>query len=153
MSLEPTIQSEVSQKERHKYHILTLIYGFYSTSAMYWVLTLPISTITWLQQFLFALNLVFIFIGSISLVISKKRISVVQSLSHMWLFATPWTAIHQASLSSTISWSLLKFMSIELVMLSNHLILCHCLLLLSSVFLSFRVFSNESSLCIRQPKY
>ena len=77
---------------------------------------------------------------------------VVQSLSCVHFFATPWTAACQASLSSTISWSLLKFMSIKLVMLSNHLLLCH-LLLLHSVFPSIRVFSNESALCIRWPKY
>ena len=66
---------------------------------------------------------------------------------------TPWTAACQASLSSTVSWSLLKFMSIESVMLSNHLICCHPLLLLSSVFPSIRVFSNMSALCIRWAKY
>ena len=65
----------------------------------------------------------------------------------------PWTAAHQASLSFTISWSLLKLMSTELVMPSNHLILCHPLLLLLSIFPSIRVFSNESALCIRWPKY
>ena len=68
---------------------------------------------------------------------------VVQLLSCVWLFATPWTATCQASLSFTISWSLLKFTSIESVMSSNHLILC-CLLLLPSIFPSIRVFSNES---------
>ena len=78
---------------------------------------------------------------------------VVQSLSHVWLFATPWTAACQASLSFTISWSLLRLMSIELVMPSSHLILCHPLLLLPSVFPSIMVFSNESVLCIRWPKY
>ena len=66
---------------------------------------------------------------------------------------TPWTAAHQASLSITNSWSLLKLMSIESVMPSNHLILCHPLLLLPSIFSSIRVFSNESVLCIRWPKY
>ena len=75
------------------------------------------------------------------------------SLSHVWLFVTPWTAACQASLSFTISKSLFKFMSIELVMLSNHLILCHLLLLLPSVFPSIRVFSNESALHITWPKY
>ena len=69
---------------------------------------------------------------------------VVQFLSHVWLFATPWTAARQASLSLTISQSLPKFMSIESVMLSNHLILCHSLLLLASTFPSIRVFPNES---------
>ena len=68
----------------------------------------------------------------------------VQSLSHVWVFATPWTAAHQASLSITNSWSLLKLMSIESVMPSNHLILCHSLLLPPSIFPSIRVFSNES---------
>ena len=77
----------------------------------------------------------------------------VQSLSHVWLFATPWTAACHASLSITKSWSLLKLMCIELVMPSNHLILCHPLLLLPSLFPSIRVFSNESVLHIRRPKY
>ena len=78
---------------------------------------------------------------------------LVQSLSCVWLFATPWTAARQASLSITNSRSLLKLMSIELVMPSNHLILCHPLLLSPSIFPSIRVFSNESALCIRWPKY
>ena len=77
---------------------------------------------------------------------------VVQSLSHVWLFATPWTAAYQAPLSFTISWSLLTLMTIELVMPSNHLILCRPLLL-PSIFPSIRVFSNESVLLIRWPKY
>ena len=76
-----------------------------------------------------------------------------QSLSHAHLFATPWTAACQASLPFTISRSVLRFMPIRLVMLSNHLIFCHPLLLLPSIFLSLRVFSNESALCIRWPKY
>ena len=80
-------------------------------------------------------------------------ISSVQSLSHVRLFATPWTAACQASLSITNSWSLPKLMSIESVMSSNHFILCHSLLLLPSIFPSIRVFSNESALCIRWPKY
>ena len=69
------------------------------------------------------------------------------------LFVTPWIAALQASLSFTISWSLLRFMSIESVMTFNHLILCCPLLLQSSIFPSIRVFSNESVLCIRWPKY
>ena len=81
------------------------------------------------------------------------RFIVVQSLSHVLLFVTPWTAACQAFLSFTISWSLLKLTSIELVMPSNHLILCCPLLLLPSSFPSMRVFSNESVLCIRWPKY
>ena len=80
--------------------------------------------------------------------------AVVQSLSHVWLFATPWTAAHQASLSFTLSQSLLKLMSIELVMPSKHLILCRPLLLFS-IFPRIRVFSNELALPlrIRWPKY
>ena len=78
---------------------------------------------------------------------------VLQSLSRVWPFVTPWTAAHQVSLSFTISWSLLKLMSIELMMPSNHLILCRPLLILPSVFPSIRVFSHESVLYIRWPKY
>ena len=74
-------------------------------------------------------------------------------LSHVRLFVTPWTAAHQVSLSITNSRSLLKLMSIESVMPSNHLILCRPLLLSSSIFPSVRVFSNESALSIRWPKY
>ena len=74
------------------------------------------------------------------------KFSLVQPLSHVQLFATPWTAAHQASLSFTNSWSLLKFMSIEWVRPSNHLILCHPLLLLPLIFPSIRVFSNELAL-------
>ena len=78
---------------------------------------------------------------------------VVQSLSRVRLFVTAWPAAHQASLSFTISWSLLKLMSVESVMPSYHLILCRPLLLLPLVFPSIRVFSNESALRIRWPKY
>ena len=77
----------------------------------------------------------------------------VQSLSRVWLFATPWTAARQASLSITNCWSSPKLISIESVMPSSHLILCHPLLLLPSIFPSIRVFSNESALRIRWPKY
>ena len=80
-------------------------------------------------------------------------VTVVQSLSHVWLFATPWTAAHQVSLSLTISWSLPKFMSIELVMPSNRLILCRPFLLLLSIFPSIRIFSNELAVPIRWSKY
>ena len=79
--------------------------------------------------------------------------SSVQSLSPVFLFATPWTTACQASLSITNSWSLPKLMSIESVISSNHLILCHPLLLLPSTFPSIRVFGNESALRIRWPKY
>ena len=76
-----------------------------------------------------------------------------QLLSHVQLGVTPWTAAHKASLYFSNFRSLLKFMSIESEMTSNHLILCHLLLLLSSIFLSIRLFSNESILPIRWPKY
>ena len=84
---------------------------------------------------------------------SQVQFSSVQLLSRVRLFATPWTAARQGSVSMTNSWSLLKLMSMESVMTSNHLILCHPLLLLPSIFHSSRVFSNESVLCIRWPKY
>ena len=80
------------------------------------------------------------------------QFSSVQSLSQVWLCAIPWTATCQASLSITNSWSLLKYMSIEWVMPSNHLIFCYPLLL-PSIFPSIRVFSNQSFLCIGWPKY
>ena len=81
------------------------------------------------------------------------QFSSIQLLSHVRLFATPWTEARQASLSITNSWSLLRLMSIESGMPSNHLILCHPLLLLPSVFPRIRVFSNESTVCIRWPKF
>ena len=79
--------------------------------------------------------------------------SSVQSLSYVRCFVTPWTVARQVSLSITNFWSLLKLMSIESVMPSNHLILCHPLLLLPSIFPSIKVFSNELVLLIRWPKY
>ena len=87
------------------------------------------------------------------LCIHNVDFSSVQSVSHVLLFGTPWTAAHQASLSITNSLSLLKLISINSVMPSNHLILCCPLLLLPSIFPSIRVFSNESVLHIRWPKY
>ena len=81
------------------------------------------------------------------------QFSSVQLLSHVWLFATPWIAACQASLSITNSWSSLKLTSIESVMPSSHLILCHPLFLLPPIPPSFRVFSNESTLRMRWPKY
>ena len=87
-----------------------------------------------------------------TIVVGAMALSVVvQLLSHLWLFVTAWTAACQAPLSSTISQSLFKFMSIESVMLSNHLILSYSLLLLPSIFP--RVFPNDMALCIRWPKY
>ena len=87
------------------------------------------------------------------LTIAMLFVVIAQLHSRVSLFATPWTAAHQASLSFSISQSLLKLMSIELMMPSNHLILCHPLLLLPPVLPSLRVFSNESALCISWPKY
>ena len=84
---------------------------------------------------------------------SPNQFSKVQSLSHVRLFVTPWTAVCHTSLSITNSRSLLTSMSIESVMSSNHLILCHLLLLLPSIFPSIRIFSNESVLHIRWSKY
>ena len=86
-------------------------------------------------------------------IMHHSTVVIVQSLSHVQLFATQCTATQQASLSFTNSWSLLKIMSIKSVMPSNHLILCHLLLLLPSIFPSMRVFSRESVLLIRWPKY
>ena len=83
----------------------------------------------------------------------KYSVSSVQSFSHVRLFENPWAAVRQASLSITNSGSLLKLISIEKAMPFNHLILCCPLLLLPSIFPSIRVFSNESVLCIRWPKY
>ena len=85
-------------------------------------------------------------------ILPQKWVAV-QLLSHVWLLVTPWTAAHQTCLSSTISGSLLKFMSIELVMLSNLLILCCPLLLLPSISPIIGIFSSESTLHIRWPKY
>ena len=80
-------------------------------------------------------------------------VAVLQSLIHVWFFATPWTSACQTPLCSTLSQSLLKFMSTELVMLSNHFIFCLPLLLLPSIFPNIRVFSNELGHCIRWPTY
>ena len=93
--------------------------------------------------------------GSLPLAPPRKSLQlvVVQLLSLVQLFVTPWTAARQASLSFTITQSLLKLISIELVMPFNHLILCRLLLLLPSIFHSIRVFSDELSLCIRWLKY
>ena len=92
-------------------------------------------------------------IKKILFIVFKKYISSVQSLSHVQLFATPWTAAHQASLSITNSQSSLRLMSIEPVMPSSHLILCRPLLLLPTIPPSIKVFSNESTLRMRCPKY
>ena len=90
---------------------------------------------------------------SVSNLNTSFLINSVQLLSHFWFFATPWTTAHQASLSITNSQSPPKSMSIESMMPSSHLILCRSLLLLPSIFPSITVFSNESALHIRWPKY
>ena len=103
--------------------------------------SLPLSTkLTWLNKYLIYCFTVF-------------RFSSVHSLSHVWLFTTPGTAACQAALSITSSWSLLKLMSVELVMPTNHRNFCHHFFLLPSIFPSIRVFSSESVLRIRWPKY
>ena len=102
------------------------------------------TTCKWIAQHLRIRNKVVSF--------TKFPAVVVQLLCCVWFFVTPCTAARQASLSITNSWSLLKLMSIESVMSSDHLILCHPLLLLPSIFPSISIFSNESVLCIRWPE-
>ena len=99
------------------------------------------------------LGTLLLYLFAVVYIANQTHLASVQSLSHVQLFATPWTAARQASLSITNSWSLPKLMSIELVMPSNHLILYRPLLLLPSIFPSIKVFSNESVLCIRWPKF
>ena len=99
------------------------------------------------------LGTLLLYLFAVVYIANQTHLASVQSHSHVQLFATPWTAARQASLSITNSWSLPKLMSIELVMPSNHLILYRPLLLLPSIFPSIKVFSNESVLCIRWPKY
>ena len=94
-----------------------------------------------------------ILVTQIQQCIKRTVFVVIQSLSWVWLFETPWTAACQAPLSFAISWNLLRFMSVESVMLYNHLILYCPLLLLPPIFPSIRVFSNESALCLMWPKY
>ena len=109
---------------------------------------------SWLQSGYHVVNFIYLVGISVSVKWLKGyQFSSVKSLNHVWLFATPWTAALQASLSITNSRQLLKLVSIEWVMPSNHLILCHPLLLPPSIIPSIRVFSNESGLHIRWPKY
>ena len=102
---------------------------------------------------IFFLLFLFLFSETIYINCQIETFSSVQSLTRVWLFAAPWTAACQATLSITNCWSLPKLRFIESVMPSNHLILCYPLLLLPSIFPSVRAFSNESALCIRWPKY
>ena len=123
----------------HNYHLLCSI----DTQ------TMPL----WLIDYWKPLGHVFLFSPLLSLTLSPFFQLIIQSLRFVWLFETQWTAARQAPCSSLISQNLLKLMSIESVMPSNHLILCHPLLLLPLIFPSIRVFSNESALLIRWPKY
>ena len=93
------------------------------------------------------------FLDGLRVVGESSDLYVVQLLSRFQLFVTPWTAARQALLSHSVSWSLLKLMSIQLVMPPNHLVLCRPLLLLTSIFPSIRVFYNELALRIRWPEY
>ena len=116
----------------------------------------PLRSLIW--PFFFS-PLLYLFTTLFYLLISRKHMipipqfSSVQSLSRVWLFVTPWIAAHQASLSITNSWSSPKLMSMDSVMPSSHLILCHPLLLLPPIPPSIKVFSNESTLRMRWPKY
>ena len=118
--------------------------SFFSSNILYMLIFAPISYLD--SHFVILYNMK-------SELFHKDSFSSVQLFSHVQLFATPWTAARQDSLSFTNSWSLLRLMSMESVMPSNHFILCHPLLLLPSIFPSIRVFSNESVLHIRWPEY
>ena len=127
-------------------------------SFLHWVFLVPLANTSWLYMHGFIFELLILSHLSLCLFLCQCHtvlftVSSVQSLSCVRLFVTAWTTAHQASLSITNSQSLLKLISIELVMPSNHLILCRPLLFLSSIFPSIRVFSNESLLWIRWPKY
>ena len=118
------------------------------------IFLVPISFSTLLMRILHSNLLSELFLSSnLLLSYTVPRFSVViQLLSRVWLLETPWSAARQASLSFTVSWILLKFISIESVMPTNYLILCCSLLLLPSIFPSIKVLSNESALCLREPK-
>ena len=127
---------------------------FVFLSFLHLLIRLTVYTELFLLPYLFA-NIHLVMFTSWTLK-KNSMISVQLLFSHLVMFDSlwpPWTAAHQGSLSFTISWSLLKFMSIELVMPSNHLIVCHPFLLLPSIFPSIKVFSNGSFLCIRCSKY
>ena len=122
-------------------HVCSLFFIFFK---MYLLFNKMISTISFY---------IFVFFYHLLTIFHEHQFSSVQSLSHVQLFVTPWTEACQASLSITNSWNLFKLMSIKSMMPSNHLILCCPLLLLPSIFPSIRVFSDESVLHIRWPKY
>ena len=131
-----------------KLYIIVLVLPNY----MCWSFKLIIKVHSWQLRLYFAQVASLYGYTLIIIQLSTSIVVVVQSLSCLWLFATPWTVAHQTSLSITVSWCLLKLMSTESVMPSNSLILCHPLLL-HSIFPSIRVLSNESALCIRWSKY
>ena len=122
----------------------------YPSSPQQGILGAGWASVTCFIALLLCLNRLWLFFTDLQI---PCMVVMVQWLSHIWLFAAPWTAAWQASLSFTISQSLLKLMSIGLVMPSNHLIPCHPLLLLSSIFPIIRVLSKHSALLIRWPKY
>ena len=126
-----------------------LIHESSSTSWLHHLLNIPLPNTVNISAYEFGGNAFSIYPQNVVQFLNHS----VQSFSCVWLIATPWTLARQASLSITNSWSPPKPMSIESVMPSNHLILCHPLLLLPSIPPSIRVFSNESALCIRWPKY
>ena len=126
---------------------------FYINIHCEWITTIKLINIISHSYHLFFFSNIYLFFDVDLYWVLCIQFSSVHSLSHVRLFATPWIAAHQASLSVTNSLNVLKLMSIESVMPSNHLILCHLLLLLSSIIPNIRVFSNESPLCMRWPKY
>ena len=134
-------------------NILSIHLGLYQKWSC-WIIWLVLFIIFWGTTRLFSAAAVLFYMPFPSFPHPCQHLfSSVQLLSCVWLFATPWTSAGQASLSITNSRSPPKLMSIESVMPSNHLILCHPLLLLPSIFPSIRIFLNESALCIRWPKY
>ena len=134
---------------QHASLLSTFLLKFSTVRSQYVPQSLPSPTICpILQTFL----LLFILPNLLAWLAEDLIVTVVKLLSHVLLFATPWTTARQASLSFTISWNWFKLMSIELVMPSNYFILCCPLLLLPSIFPSIRVFSNELALSIRWPK-
>ena len=131
-------------------HIFTMLRGFW-IACKRWKLSIPQVFVTLFHRPDSSSLCIQIFLSLYNVPI-PNQFSSVQSLSRVWLFVTPWTAAHQAPLSIANSQSLLKLMSIELVMPYSHFIFCRPLLLVSSIFPNIRVFSNESVLCIRWPK-
>ena len=147
------------------YLIMVLMYIFLMTNnvehVFMYILALCIQSLS-TQNFLTFLMGLFVFLflsfkNSFLILLNRHNVLlcvviVLHFLSGVWFFVIQWTIAFQAPMSSTVTWSFLKFMSIKIVMLSNHLILCQWLLLLPSIFPSIRVFCNKWTLCIRWPK-